>query len=122
MVRIEPSQCIQPHGIHECPRTNRIEAVDRFLWNAQDSRSRLQHLTRSGGEFATWVQLVAMTSKVGSHRNMAGTDSPRPTANRTICRSHLGEKVEHMATNGDQPRQPEPIDRRRLFLNSAVFC
>ena len=25
-----------------------------------------------------------------------------------------------MATNGDQPRQPEPIDRRRLFLNLGL--
>jgi len=26
----------------------------------------------------------------------------------------------YMATNGDQPHQPEPIDRRRLFLNLGV--
>ena len=45
-----------------------------------------------------------------------GTGSSKPTAKRTFCRSHLGEDVEHMATNGDQLRQPELTDRRRLFL------
>ena len=77
---------------------------------------------RSGGEIHHWVQLVTVTSQSEVTRKWGtpktGTGSSNSTANRTSCRSHLGED-EYMATNSDQPRQPEPIDRRRLIISTT---
>src|SRR5436305_14968860 len=43
-----------------------------------------------------------------------GTRSYQPIANRICYLSKPGEEVKSMATDDDQLRQPEPIDRRRL--------